>query len=87
MIGGKLIEIRQTVVEGRPVAMLWAMDDNGDECAVFAEPFASHDGPALGEAIWWQGGSIYFDSDRRALAKIGFSFSPNPSFGSEETKP
>jgi hypothetical protein len=82
MVGGKLIEIKPMRLEsGREVVRLWCVeahtgDRTPDECAVYSEPFEAGAGPKVGESIWWQGGEIMFDGDKRTLRKVGFSFDP-----------
>lgn len=76
MVGGRLIEIRPMRTEGgRDVVRLWCVD-KFDECAVYSEPFEADKGPKIGDKIWWQSGTIYFDGDRQTLRKVGFSFDP-----------
>ena len=81
-VGGKLIETVPTRLEdGRLVVRLWVIATNAggpgvhDELCVYAEP--QDDLPSLGDNVWWQGGKIYFDGERRHLRKLGYSFSPN----------
>jgi hypothetical protein len=77
MVGGTVIEARPMRTEGgRDVMRLWCVDRHADECAVYAEPYEPGDGPTVGDQIWWQGGLIYFDGDRRDVRKIGYSFDP-----------
>jgi hypothetical protein len=81
MVGGKLIEAELMHLDnGTFVCRLWVIDPgNADEKCVDSEPFSVHQGPSLGEEIWWQSGKIYFDGDKRSLRKIGFSFTPQSS--------
>mgnify|MGYP000872330229 CR=1 FL=1 len=82
MVGGRLIEIRPMRLEsGKDVVRLWCMDmrkgaPTGDECAVYSETFEPEKGPKIGDNIWWQSGTIYYDGDRQTLRKVGFSFDP-----------
>lgn len=80
-VGGRLIEIAPHILRdeddpaySRDVIRLWCVDRDGTEVAVYCEP--TPDLPTLGENIWWQGGKIMFDRDRKALKKVGFSFDP-----------
>ena len=79
-IGGRIIEIRRMTVpqdSGAPadVVRLWCVDRDGNEICVYAEP--QDDMPALGDNVWWHGGKIYFDGERRHLHKLGYSFGPH----------
>jgi hypothetical protein len=81
-VGGRLIEIRPMSVATdrgarRQVVRLWAVDRDGNETCVYAEP-TSGPMPGLGEEIWWQSGKIYFDRERQHLVKVGASFTPRP---------
>lgn len=82
MIGGRIIEAHQTQTEaGVPVIRLWCVSistDSGrfDETAVYAAPYRDGAGPKVGDMIWWQGGRIYFDRDRKWVRKVGYSFDP-----------
>lgn len=74
MIGGRLIEITE-ISPG--VTRLWCVGtgcEEWDECAVHVE--TAPEMPRLGDMIWWQGGKVYWDQDRRHLRKIGFSYDP-----------
>lgn len=76
MIGGRVIEAALTATrDGVQVRRLWVVDGM-DELCVYAEPYADGAGPEVGSAVWWQGGRIYFDSDKRSVRKVGFSFRP-----------
>lgn len=66
---------------GREVIRLWCVEAHTgnrtpDECAVYCEPYKDGEGPQVGESIWWQGGEIMFDGDKRTVRKVGFSFDP-----------
>lgn len=82
MVGGKVIEARSMRLEsGKDVIRLWCVETHTgdrapDECAVYAEPYKEGDGPKAGDNIWWQGGQIMFDGDKRTVRKVGFSFDP-----------
>ena len=88
MVGGKVIEAKPMTImagdsPGKPteVIRLWCVETNRDdrtpdECAVYAEAYKDGQGPKVGENIWWQGGRIYFDDDKRDVRKVGFSFDP-----------
>lgn len=82
MVGGQVIEARRMRTEGgRDVVRLWCVEKHTgqrtpDECAVYAEPYEEGHGPRVGDSIWWQGGQIMFDQDRRTVRKVGFSFDP-----------
>lgn len=77
-VGGHIIEIlpMRLIETGQDVVRLWVKDMGypDDETAVYAEP--SEIMPSIGDAIWWQGGKIYFDQDRKWLRKVGYSFDP-----------
>lgn len=85
-VGGRIIEILDMTITagefpGQPtrVKRLWCLDcRNGysDETCVYAEWYPEGQGPRMGDEIWWQGGKIFYDCDRRAVRKIGYSFSP-----------
>ena len=73
-VGGKIIEIRE-VRHG--VSALWVLDDHPSghtETCVHVE--TELEMPALGENVWWQGGKVMWDKDRRELRKVGFSHNP-----------
>jgi hypothetical protein len=82
MVGGRVIEARRMRTEsGRDVVRLWCVEtrtgnSTPDECAVYSEPYEDGAGPKVGDSIWWQGGKIMFDGDRRTVRKVGFSFDP-----------
>lgn len=74
MVGGKVIEI-STVRAG--ISRLWCIGtgcEEGSECAVNVETESQM--PPLGSTVWWQGGRVYWDEDRRYLRKVGFSYDP-----------
>lgn len=76
-VGGRLIEILPVRLDdGTEAVRLWAVDRNGDETCVHAEPQATM--PKLGDEVWWQAGRIMFDGDRQTLRKIGNSFAALP---------
>lgn len=74
-VGGRIIEIREV----RPgVSALWVLDAGhgyNDETCVHVETEAAM--PAIGENVWWQGGHVMWDQDRRKLRKVGFSHDPH----------
>jgi len=78
MVGGRVIEAKPMRLEnGKDVIRLWCVEAHTgnrtpDECAVYTEPYEDGDGPKIGESIWWQGGRIYFDGDKRDVPKVGF---------------
>lgn len=87
MIGGTVIENKITTLRdnGEAVRRLWCVNrHSGDECAVYADvDEAAEIQP--GDAIWWQGGKIYWTPiapdgsvicEDLELRKIGFSFDP-----------
>jgi hypothetical protein len=77
MVGGKVIEVRSVRVgdSDREALRIWVISQrNDDELAVYAE--VSNDQPAIGEEVWWQGGKIFFDGDKKSINKIGYSFDP-----------
>lgn len=84
-VGGHIIERRPITLEGGKAAVEYRVMDQAhardgrqpDECCVCAEPADVE--PGLGDEIWWQAGKIFFDSDKRWLTKIGFSYSPEGS--------
>jgi hypothetical protein len=78
-VGGRLIEIQPMTVRTdfdaqREVVRLWCVDRAGTEACVYVEPAEAM--PKLGEEVWWQGGKVMFDGDKRYLVKVGGSFSP-----------
>lgn len=74
-VGGTIIEMTPVTLEsGAAVIRLRVMDMTyGDETHVHAAPWPAGLGPSLGEAVWWQGGKIYFNQDRCSVEKIGNS--------------
>lgn len=77
-VGGRVIEIQEHSLRDldhptfrKEVLRLWVVDRYGTETIVYAEP--QEDRPKLGENIWWSGGKIYYDHDRKSLTKVGFS--------------
>jgi hypothetical protein len=86
MVGGRVIEIAPLrKAFGYPPKeqqcyRLWVVgtgDEEADECAVHVA--IPDDGvlPSIGQEIWWQGGKVFFDGDRRELTKLGYSFDPH----------
>lgn len=73
-VGGRIIEKREWVWNGRALVRYWVIDGN-NETIVFAKPAKIE--PELGDEIWWQSGKIYFDGDQQALEKVGNSTSPS----------
>lgn len=71
----------------KDVVRYWLSEKRGgswpDETCVYAEP--QEDEPEVGEAIWWGAAQeiIWGDGDSKRLKKVGYSFSPSPSNGSE----
>lgn len=73
MVGGWVIEIAAAKEPG--VSRIWVVDrENADEMCVHARTEAEM--PPLGSEIWWQGGKIMWDRDRRTLEKVGYSHRP-----------
>lgn len=79
-VGGRLIEIvphtltdKDNPTFRREVLRLWVVDRTGDESVVYAVP--QTDLPVIGDEVWWSGGKIYFDGDRKHLVKVGYSTS------------
>ena len=70
MVGGWIIQIQQ-VAPG--VSELWCVDRHGNETAVKVQ--IEFDMPSVGDEVWWQSGRVYFDKDRKSLAKVGYSYS------------
>ncbi len=70
-VGGRIIQIDKAR-EG--VSRLWVVDGM-DETCVHVETEAEM--PALGENVWWQGGQVMWDQDRRKLRKVGYSHQPH----------
>ncbi|WP_152045452.1 hypothetical protein [Aureimonas psammosilenae] len=83
-VGGRIIEKLPMALTDREhpalrkdVVRYWVLDTSGgvhDEVCVYADPAAVE--PQLGDAIWWQGGRIFFNNDESWLRKVGFSFQP-----------
>ena len=85
MVGGIIIEVREMVIRAigehprapRRVNRLWCVDPRThQETCVFAEWYPPGKGPKLRESIWWQGGRIFYDGDRRSVNKVGISYAP-----------
>jgi hypothetical protein len=80
MAGGVVIEVMEAVSVTRPriaVKRLWCVDkQTHDEVCVHAEWYPPGSGPRVGESIWWQAGSIYYDGDRKKVKKIGNTYRP-----------
>ena len=80
MIGGVVIEVMEAISRGRVpkrVNRLWCVDKrNHDEICVLAEWYPPGSGPKVGESIWWQSQSIYYDGDRKQVRKVGLSYRP-----------
>lgn len=74
MVGGRIIS---KTPKGNGIVQLWCVEaQNGstDECAV--DVLEAPVMPMIGDEIWWQSGKVYFDSDRRELEKVGYSYEP-----------
>jgi hypothetical protein len=76
-VGGKIIEKRLMTIDGTEVLRYLVMHeyrpDWFEETYVYAK--RAEEEPKLGEAIWWQAGTIYFgQNDSKRLAKVGYSF-------------
>ena len=79
-VGGRLIEIAPHVLRDpddpsfrKDVIRLWVVGQAGTETVVYCEPDLIL--PVIGDEIWWQGRTIYFDGDRKKLTKVGYSTS------------
>lgn len=70
MVGGWIIQIAE-IAPG--ITELWCVNRHGDETAVKVETEAAM--PLVGDEVWWQAGKVYWDSDRRTLRKIAYSYS------------
>lgn len=71
-MGGWIIEIVPSDIEGE--TQITCVDRHGDECAVLVETAPAM--PLVGDEIWWQSQTVYWDRDRRRLRKILNSFDP-----------
>ena len=69
MVGGWIIQIADTAPG---VTELWCVDRDGAETAVRVRTEPAM--PLLGDEVWWQSGKVYWDNDRRVLAKVGNSY-------------
>jgi hypothetical protein len=80
MTGGVVIEVMELIARTKPhkrVNRLWCVDkQTHDEVCVHAEWYPPGSGPKVGESIWWQAGSIYYDRDRKQVRKVGQSYRP-----------
>lgn len=81
-VGGRVLEIINYTLRDddgkvipRPCVRIWVIDTyyGHKETVVYAEPAAHM--PRLGDEVWWQGSTIYFNNDRSKLKKIGYSHS------------
>ena len=73
-VGGRIIEIR-TVSDTEAALWVYDVGPSGEtETCVHVETAPAM--PLIGDNIWWQGGSVFWDNDRLELRKIGNSHRP-----------
>lgn len=72
MVGGTIIDI----THANGAVKLWVCSDEGEAC-VHVEDDRGIGLPHMGEIVWWQGGRVFFDRDRRSAKKLCPSHHPH----------
>ena len=84
-MGGAIIEVKEAIIRANGehprsplrVNRLWCVDRRThEETCVFSEWYPFGKGPKVGESIWWSGGWIFYDGDRKKVKKVGISYQP-----------
>ena len=74
-VGGHIISMRQVTATETAIWVCDACPHGSTETCVHVETEA--DMPPIGENVWWQGGMVMWDGDKRTLRKIGYSHDPH----------